>query len=86
MKAEDKSQIMQTLTTLTNSITKLQEEIKSLSSANVLKTAVKSKAQVHTLTPCQESIKINNFSHSCCYFWCLFTGSEGASGHRVGPL
>lgn len=50
MKAEDKSQIMQTLTALTNSITKLQEEIKSLSSASVLKTTVKSKAQVHTLT------------------------------------
>ncbi|XP_056606651.1 RNA-binding protein 26 isoform X2 [Triplophysa dalaica] len=45
MKAEDKSQIMQTLTALTNSITKLQEEIKSLSSASVLKTTVKSKAQ-----------------------------------------
>ncbi|XP_065149862.1 RNA-binding protein 26 [Paramisgurnus dabryanus] len=45
MKAEDKSQIMQTLATLTNSITKLQEEIKGLSSANVLKTTAKSKAQ-----------------------------------------
>ncbi|XP_030637079.1 RNA-binding protein 26 isoform X2 [Chanos chanos] len=41
MKAEDKSQIMETLTTLTNSITKLQEEIKGLSA---IKT-VKSKAQ-----------------------------------------
>jgi len=48
MKVEDKALIMQTLTTLTNSITKLQEEIKGLSSAHVLKTTVKSKAQVHT--------------------------------------
>lgn len=45
MKAEDKAQIMQTLTSLTNSITKLQEEIKGLSSANALRTTVKSKAQ-----------------------------------------
>lgn len=45
MKAEDKALIMQTLTTLTNSITKLQEEMKGLSSANALKTTLKSKAQ-----------------------------------------
>uniref|UniRef100_A0A8C1YGV8 RNA binding motif protein 26 n=1 Tax=Cyprinus carpio TaxID=7962 RepID=A0A8C1YGV8_CYPCA len=48
MKAEDKAQIMLTLTTLTNSITKLQEEMKGLSSANALRTTLKSKAQVHT--------------------------------------
>lgn len=51
MKAEDKALIMQTLTTLTNSITKLQEEMKGLSSANALKTTLKSKAQVHTHSP-----------------------------------
>uniref|UniRef100_A0A9J8D0V1 RNA binding motif protein 26 n=1 Tax=Cyprinus carpio carpio TaxID=630221 RepID=A0A9J8D0V1_CYPCA len=45
MKAEDKAQIMLTLTTLTNSITKLQEEMKGLSSANALRTTLKSKAQ-----------------------------------------
>ncbi|XP_056097515.1 RNA-binding protein 26 isoform X1 [Rhinichthys klamathensis goyatoka] len=45
MKVEDKALIMQTLTTLTNSITKLQEEIKGLSSAHVLKSTLKSKAQ-----------------------------------------
>lgn len=45
MKAEDKALIMQTLTTLTNSITKQQEEMKALSSANALKTTFKSKAQ-----------------------------------------
>lgn len=48
MKVEDKALIMQTLTTLTNSITKLQEEMKGRSSANALKTTLKSKAQVHT--------------------------------------
>lgn len=46
MKAEDKAKIMETLSTLTKSITKLQEEIKGLSScSNPLRTA-KSKAQV----------------------------------------
>ncbi|XP_016123641.1 RNA-binding protein 26 [Sinocyclocheilus grahami] len=45
MKAEDKALIMQTLTTFTNSITKLQEEMKGLSSTNALKTTLKSKAQ-----------------------------------------
>ncbi|XP_051567320.1 RNA-binding protein 26 isoform X2 [Myxocyprinus asiaticus] len=45
MKAEDKAQIMQTLTTLTNSISKLQGEIKGLSCNNALKSTPKSKAQ-----------------------------------------
>uniref|UniRef100_A0A672MYQ5 RNA binding motif protein 26 n=1 Tax=Sinocyclocheilus grahami TaxID=75366 RepID=A0A672MYQ5_SINGR len=45
MKAEDKAQIMLTLTTLTNSITRLQEQMKGLSSANALRTTLKSKAQ-----------------------------------------
>uniref|UniRef100_A0A8C2IGE2 RNA-binding protein 26 n=1 Tax=Cyprinus carpio TaxID=7962 RepID=A0A8C2IGE2_CYPCA len=45
MKAEDKALIMQTLTTFTNSITKLQEEMKGLSGANALRTTLKSKAQ-----------------------------------------
>lgn len=44
MKAEDKVTIMATLTTLTTSITKIQEEIKGLSSPAALK-AMKSKAQ-----------------------------------------
>lgn len=69
MKAEDKSQIMQTLTTLTNSITKLQEEIKGLSSANVLKTTVKSKAQVHTHAPKytqKRNDEVNFTSHVFC--------------------
>uniref|UniRef100_A0A3B3DLC9 RNA binding motif protein 26 n=1 Tax=Oryzias melastigma TaxID=30732 RepID=A0A3B3DLC9_ORYME len=45
MKAEDKAKIMKTLDTLTKSITKLQEEIKGISSfVNPLRTA-KSKAQ-----------------------------------------
>ncbi|XP_037546109.1 RNA-binding protein 26 [Nematolebias whitei] len=45
MKAEDKAKIMETLSALTKSITKLQEEIKGLSScSNLLRTA-KSKAQ-----------------------------------------
>uniref|UniRef100_A0AAY4DS12 RNA-binding protein 26 n=1 Tax=Denticeps clupeoides TaxID=299321 RepID=A0AAY4DS12_9TELE len=44
MKPEDKAQIMETLSSLTKSITKLQEEIKGISSASVLRT-VKSKAQ-----------------------------------------
>lgn len=50
MKAEDKAKIMETLDTLTKSITKLQEEIKGISgSGNPLRTA-KSKAEVLTST------------------------------------
>ncbi|XP_051986879.1 RNA-binding protein 26-like [Xyrauchen texanus] len=45
MKADDKAQIMHTLTTLTNSITKLQVEIKGLSCTNAVKSMPKSKAQ-----------------------------------------
>ncbi|XP_061742911.1 RNA-binding protein 26-like isoform X2 [Nerophis ophidion] len=45
MKAEDKAKIMQTLGTLTKSITKLQEEIKGISSSRNLLHAAKSKAQ-----------------------------------------
>ncbi|XP_051562689.1 RNA-binding protein 26-like isoform X2 [Myxocyprinus asiaticus] len=45
MKVDDKAQIMHTLTTLTNSITKLQEEIKGLSCTNAVKSTPKSKAQ-----------------------------------------
>lgn len=46
MKAEDKAKIMETLDMLTKSITKLQEEIKLISSnSNPLRIA-KSKAQV----------------------------------------
>ncbi|TSK42112.1 Neurobeachin-like protein 1 [Bagarius yarrelli] len=45
MKAEDKAQLMQTLTNLTNSISKLQEEIRGLSSTHTLQSAIKSKAQ-----------------------------------------
>uniref|UniRef100_A0A8D0CKR2 RNA binding motif protein 26 n=1 Tax=Scleropages formosus TaxID=113540 RepID=A0A8D0CKR2_SCLFO len=44
MKAEDKAQIMETLTTLTKNITQLQTEIKAISSGNAMK-VTKSKAQ-----------------------------------------
>uniref|UniRef100_A0A8C6SJZ2 RNA binding motif protein 26 n=1 Tax=Neogobius melanostomus TaxID=47308 RepID=A0A8C6SJZ2_9GOBI len=44
MKAEDKAKIMETLTTLTKSITKLQEEIKGISATATIRT-VKTKAQ-----------------------------------------
>lgn len=44
IKAEDKAKIMETLGMLTKSITKLQEEIKGISSSSTLRTA-KSKAQ-----------------------------------------
>ncbi|XP_033839524.1 RNA-binding protein 26 isoform X2 [Periophthalmus magnuspinnatus] len=44
MKAEDKAKIMETLSTLTKSITKLQEEIKGISSSTHIRTA-KTKAQ-----------------------------------------
>lgn len=46
MKAEDKAKIMETLGTLTKSITKLQEEIKGISSSNNPLRNAKSKAQV----------------------------------------
>uniref|UniRef100_A0A3B3UY89 RNA binding motif protein 26 n=1 Tax=Poecilia latipinna TaxID=48699 RepID=A0A3B3UY89_9TELE len=46
MKAEDKAKIMETLGTLTKSITKLQEEIKGISSSSSLLRTAKSKAQV----------------------------------------
>lgn len=46
MKAEDKAKIMETLGMLTKSITKLQEEIKGVSSGNSLLRTAKSKAQV----------------------------------------
>ena len=55
MKAEDKAKIMETLSTLTKSITKLQEEIKGVSASSTSRT-VKTKAQVQTLT--------NYYSHS----------------------
>lgn len=46
MKAEDKAKIMETLGMLTKSITKLQEEIKGISSSNNPLRTAKSKAQV----------------------------------------
>lgn len=46
MKAEDKAKIMETLGMLTKSITKLQEEIKGISSSNNPLRTTKSKAQV----------------------------------------
>lgn len=46
MKAEDKAKIMETLGTLTKSITKLQEEIKGISSSSNPLQNAKSKAQV----------------------------------------
>lgn len=46
VKAEDKAKIMETLGMLTKSITKLQEEIKGISSSNNPLRTAKSKAQV----------------------------------------
>ncbi|XP_043928850.1 RNA-binding protein 26 isoform X2 [Protopterus annectens] len=46
MKPEDKAEIMKTLETLTNSITKLNEELKTLSSGGVIPKCVKTKAQM----------------------------------------
>lgn len=48
MKPEDKAKIMETLGTLTKSITKLQAEIKGISSSPSIRTA-KTKAQVSTV-------------------------------------
>lgn len=45
MKAEDKAQLMQTLNALTDSISKLQEEIKGLSGTRPLHSGIKTKAQ-----------------------------------------
>ncbi|XP_060891630.1 RNA-binding protein 26 isoform X1 [Labrus mixtus] len=45
MKAEDKAKIMETLGMLTKSITKLQEEIKGISTSSILLRTAKSKAQ-----------------------------------------
>lgn len=50
MKAEDKAKIMETLGMLTKSITKLQEEIKGISSSNNPLRTTKSKAQVLLLS------------------------------------
>lgn len=50
MKAEDKAQLMQTLNALTNSISKLQEEIKGLSGTRPLNSGIKTKAQVRVHT------------------------------------
>lgn len=51
MKAEDKAKIMETLGMLTKSITKLQEEIKGISSSGNQLRTTKSKAQVDTRIP-----------------------------------
>ncbi len=75
MKAEDKALIMQTLTTLTNSITKQQEEMKALSSANALKTTFKSKAQVHTQSQSTISKKWV-FLHACMSDASLFQAQK----------
>lgn len=56
VKAEDKAKIMETLGMLTKSITKLQEEIKGISSSNNPLRTAKSKAQV-VLSP--------NSNHTC---------------------
>lgn len=48
MKAEDKAKIMETLDTLTKSITKLQEEIKGISGSSIPLRTAKSKAEVLT--------------------------------------
>ncbi|XP_029458916.1 RNA-binding protein 26 isoform X6 [Rhinatrema bivittatum] len=46
MKSEDKAEIMKTLETLSNSITKLKDELKAISSGSVLPKSVKTKAQM----------------------------------------
>lgn len=46
MKLEDKAEIMKTLQTLTKTITKLQEEMKSGGTISSLPKTVKTKAQV----------------------------------------
>lgn len=48
MKAEDKAKCMKTLSMLIKSISKLQEEIKGMSSSNSQQRTAKSKAQVFT--------------------------------------
>lgn len=48
MKAEDKAKCMKTLSMLIKSISKLQEEIKGMSSTNSQHRTAKSKAQVFT--------------------------------------
>lgn len=55
MKAEDKAKIMETLGTLTKSITKLQEEIKGISSNNNPLRVPKSKAQVGFCPRCRQA-------------------------------
>lgn len=96
MKAEDKAQVMQTLNALTNSISKLQEEIKGLSSAHTLHSGIKTKAQVcaHTHTrlhecssicvrePSSIDFLIGSVSHSNC----VCSGSEGVVGYWTRSL
>lgn len=48
MKAEDKGKCMETLSMLIKSISKLQDEIKGMSSSNSQQRTAKSKAQVFT--------------------------------------
>lgn len=71
MKAEDKAKIMETLGTLTKSITKLQEEIKGISSSNNPLRTTKSKAQVRELEPdmwCSDGVFIAAWFYSArCY-------------------
>lgn len=63
MKAEDKAKCMKTLSMLIKSISKLQEEIKGMSSTNSQQRAPKSKTQVFT---CLHQEVTNVRSAFCC--------------------
>lgn len=66
MKAEDKAKIMETLGMLTKSITKLQEEIKGISSSNNPLRTAKSKAEV--VAPVQHTDKQLYTAYTCLGF------------------
>lgn len=68
MKAEDKAKCMTTLSMLIKSISKLQEEIKGMSSSNSQHRTAKSKAQVFTVHSC---VRIKHVF----YFLILCSGS-----------
>ena len=70
MKPEDKSQIMQTLGSLTNTITKLQLDIRTNATPSPFRVA-KSKAQVRTL-----HTHTHTLTHTHLYYICIHTHTE----------
>lgn len=76
MKAEDKAKVMETLSTLTKSISKLQEDIKGISASASLR-VVKSKAQV-----CHDNTEIYIYEVYGDVFMCQ--GTKGAAWCGVG--